>query len=286
MTPALSVRNLCKTFPDFSLKNVSFDVPQGAVVAIIGENGSGKSTTLECILGQDIPTSGSIEIYGMDPAQDIQAHARIGAAFDSCLYPGIFTPAQIAGILKDIYPSWDQKLWEKLTEVTGIPLHQKIQKFSRGMKAKLSLATALSHDASLLILDEATAGLDPVIREEMLDLLLDFMQDETHSILMTSHITSDLEKIADYVVFIQNGQIIFTEEKETLLSRYGLAQVTGSQLEFVDDALVVRKRVQPLATDLLVRDRKTFRDRYPDYAIQPATLDEIVLMFTKGETLS
>lgn len=153
------------------------------------------------------------------------------------------------------------------------------------MKAKLSLAAALSHDASLLILDEATAGLDPVVREEMLDLLLDFMQDETHSILMTSHITSDLERIADYIVFIQDGRIVFTEEKETLLNAYGMAQVTRDQLEFIDGDLVLRKRTQPLATDLLVADRKQFARRYPDYAVVPATLDEIVLMFTKGETL-
>ncbi|WP_297567024.1 ABC transporter ATP-binding protein [uncultured Faecalibaculum sp.] len=285
MTPALSVRQLCKHFPKFSLQDITFDVPQGSVVGLIGENGSGKSTTLECILGQDIPDTGEISVYGINPFQDIQAHARIGAAFDTCLFPEVFTPATLEKAFAGIWPGWDRTRWKQLMETCGIPEDQKIQKFSRGMKAKLSLAAALSHDASLLILDEATAGLDPVVREEMLDLLLDFMQDETHSILMTSHITSDLERIADYIVFIQDGRIVFTEEKETLLNAYGMAQVTRDQLEFIDGDLVLRKRTQPLATDLLVADRKQFARRYPDYAVVPATLDEIVLMFTKGETL-
>lgn len=285
MIPALSVRNLCKQFPDFSLQDISFDVPQGTVVAMIGENGSGKSTTLECILGQDIPTSGTIEIFGENPAAHIDAHARIGAAFDTCLFPEVLTPEQIASIFRDLYPAWNETAWQEITSAAGIPMHQKIQKFSRGMKAKLSLAAALSHDASLLILDEATAGLDPVVREEMLDLLLDFMQEENHSILMTSHITSDLEKIADYIVFIQNGRIVFTEEKEKLLCEYGLANVTRDQLAFIQEDLIVRKRQQPLSVQLLVRNRKVFQDLYPDYVVTPATLDEIVLLFTKGETV-
>lgn len=286
MTPALSVNKLCKNFPGFALKDISFTVPQGVVAAIIGENGSGKTTTLECILGQDIPTSGSVEIYGINPFEDVKIHSRLGAAFDSCLYPEIFTPNQIASFLKDVYPDWDQAAWDKLMLASGIPASQKIQKFSRGMKAKLSLAAALSHHASLLILDEATAGLDPVVREEMLDLLQEFMEDETHSILMTSHITSDLERIADYIIFIQNGQVVMTEEKETLLEQYGIARITQEQAGFIDESLVLRTRRQPLSVELLVKDRTAFSDRYPDYVLQPASLDEIVLMFTKGEALS
>ncbi len=283
MKPALSVRKLCKEFPDFALKDITFEIPQGTVFAIIGENGSGKSTTLECILGQDIPTSGEIEIYGINPFENIEAHALVGAAFDSCLFPETFTPAQTAQVLSGVYSEWDQSRWEKICTECEIPMNRKIRTFSRGMKAKLSLAAALSHHAKLLILDEATAGLDPVIREEMIDQLLEFMQEEDHAILMTSHISSDLERIADYIVFIRDGQIVFTEDKEKLLSEYGLASVTSEQLEFVDPALICRIRKQAMSTDLLVGDRTEFRRRYPDYALKAPSLDEIVLMFTRGE---
>lgn len=283
MTPALSVQNLCKSFGEFSLRDITFDVPCGAVTAIIGENGSGKSTTLACILGQDIPDSGTVEIFGADPFRDIQSHAALGVSCDTSQFPGVFTPNQLESVFQDIYPDWDTASWNRLLSICQIPRNRRIDKFSRGMKAKLSLAASLSHRARLLILDEATAGLDPVVREEMLDLLLEFMQEEDHSILMTSHICSDLEKIADYIVFIRNGQIVFREEKDTLLEQYGLASVSREQLSFVDDSLILRRRMLPMSTDLLVRDRRAFAIRYPDYVLKQPTLDEIVLMFTKGD---
>lgn len=283
MTPALSVQNLCKSFGEFALQDITFDVPCGVVTAIIGENGSGKSTTLACILGQDIPDSGTVAIFGTDPFQDIQAHAALGVSGDISQFPGAFTPNQLESVLKGLFPDWDTAAWNRLLELCQIPGTRRIEQFSRGMKAKLSLAAALSHRAKLLILDEATAGLDPVVREELLDLLLEFMQEENHSILMTSHISSDLEKIADYIIFIRNGRIVFSEEKDTLLEHYGLASVSREQLGYVDESLILRRRVQPMSTDLLITDRQAFATRYPDYVLKQPTLDEIVLMFTKGD---
>lgn len=283
MDYALSVQNLNKKFAGFSLNNISFNVPQGCVVGMIGENGSGKSTTLKCILGQDIPDSGTVRIFGINPYQHIEAHANVGAAFDTARFPDNFTIEDVAAILQDVYPDWDEESWKQLIHTCSLPGGQPIGKFSRGMKAKLSLAAALSHKAGLLILDEATAGLDPVIREEMLDLMLEFMQEQTHAILMTSHITSDLEKIADYIVFIKDGKIVFTEEKDALLEQYGLVQVSSEQYGYIRPELIVRQRKLPMAWELLIQDRKAFESCYPDYALRPASLDEIVLMFTKGE---
>lgn len=283
MENALSVRNLNKTFPDFALHNISFDVPKGSVVGIIGENGSGKSTTLKCILGQDIPSSGTVEIFGINPYEDIKAHDYVGAAFDTAHFPDNFCANDIAAVLSRVFVHWNWEVWESLLKNCRLNPTQPIGKFSRGMKAKISLAAALSHEASLLILDEATVGLDPVIREEMLELLLDFMQQDGHAILMTSHITSDLEKIADYIVFIKDGRIEFVEEKDTLLDQYAMVQVSQSQQEFIQPEFIVRKRRLPLACELLIKGRQEFMNLYPDYALSPATLDEIVLMFIKGE---
>lgn len=153
------------------------------------------------------------------------------------------------------------------------------------MKAKLDIVCALCHEADLLILDEATAGLDPVIREEMIDQLLNFMQDEKHAILMTSHISSDLERIADYIIFIKDGQIVFIEQKDLLLAEYGMACVSSDQLEYIAVEFIVRLRKQAMNTDLLIRNRAEFSKRYPDYSLRPASLDEIILMFTRGKTL-
>lgn len=283
MEDALVVKDLTKVFPKFSLDQVSFTVPAGSVVGLIGENGSGKSTTVRCILGQSVPQSGTIRIYGIDYTDPVRAHEQIGAAFDVCSFPEILNARQVSKILKDIYKSWSEERFFELLAHFDIDPDRKIRDLSRGMKAKVSLCSALCHNARLLILDEATSGLDPVVREEMLDLLQEFMKEEDHSILMTSHISSDLEKIADYIVCIQNGKIVFNGEKETIFG-YGIARLREDQLEFVDPALILSKRHQPLCIEVLIKDRFAFARRYPDYAIDPATLDDVVLMLSKGET--
>lgn len=283
MVPALQVSHLTKRFKDFTLDDISFTVPAGSVVGIIGENGSGKSTTIRCILGQDIPDSGTIEIYGVNALEHVSTHARLGAAFDSSCFPPMFSARKIESVLRDIYSQWDSDLFTRLLEENKIAPDKKVSAFSRGMKAKLAMICALCHNPGLLILDEATAGLDPVVRESLLDLLLDFMQDETHSILMTSHITSDLEKIADYILFIKDGKIVFMEEKDRLLDSYAIARITRDQLEFIDPALIARRRTLPSHLEIFTSDRQGFTSRYPDYVLVPATLDDLVLFFEKGE---
>lgn len=284
MDYVLRVNNLSKTFKDFSLKNISFDVPAGSVVGMVGENGSGKSTCIRCILGQDVYAHGSIELFGKNARDNIESHSRIGTASDICPFPDSFSARQVSSVLNDIYSDWDEQHFFELLKSFDLPPEKAIKKMSRGMKVKLCLASALSHESDLLILDEATAGLDPVVREEILDLLMSYMEKESRSIFMTSHITSDLERIADYILYIQNGEILFMEEKSVLESS-GIAHVKADQIAYIDPSLVVRVRKQPLCTDLLIKDRREFARRYPDYVIEPAKIDDVILMYSKGVSL-
>ncbi len=280
---ALAVQNLNKNFPTFSLKDISFTVPVGSVVGLVGENGSGKTTCVRCILGQDVFTSGTIEIFGQNANQSL-SHEVIGAAFESCPFPEVFTLKQIANVMNQIYSTWDSKAFLTKLDQLGLPLHQPIRTFSRGMKAKVSICAALCHQAKLLVLDEATSGLDPIVREEILDILLEYLEQNTCGILITSHISSDLERIADFIVFLQAGQVIFIKSKEEL-EAYGLAHVRRDQFEFIDPDCILKVRFQPLWIDVLVSDRASFRKRYPDYALDQVSLDEVILMYGKGEEL-
>ena len=280
---ALAIQNLNKDFPTFSLKEVSFTVPVGSVVGLVGENGSGKTTCVRCILGQDVFTSGTIKIFGQD-ANQASSHMPIGVAFESCPFPEVFTLKQIAKVMKQIYPTWDSRAFLQKVEQLGLPLQQPIRTFSRGMKAKVSICATLYHQAKLLVLDEATSGLDPIVREEILDILLEYLEHNTCSILITSHISSDLERIADFIVFLQDGQVVFIKSREEL-ETYGLAHVRSDQLELIEPSYILKVRPQSLWIDVLVCDRASFRKRYPDYALDQANLDEVILMYGKGENL-
>lgn len=282
MSSALCVAGLNKKYKDFELKNVSFEVPEGAVVGLVGENGSGKSTLIRCILTQNVFESGTVEIYGENPQKNVEIHNRISVASDWSPFWMTFTPRQISSFLKDIYKNWDETQYIAYLDCFNLPLDKKLSTFSRGMKVKLSLCVALSHHADLLILDEATSGLDPIVREEILELLLDFMQEEQRSIFLTSHITSDIERIADYILYIDNGEIRFMIEKEKI-ENWGLANVRQDQLELIDPQLILSQRQTPLCVQLLVENRHEFAMRYPDYVLHAITLDEVILMIAKGE---
>lgn len=284
MENALTVDHLNKNFDHFSLNDITFSLPEGMVLGIIGENGSGKSTLIRCILGQDVPSSGTIRMYGINPAEDIQVHDKIGTAFDQCCFPEEFTIGQISKVLKKLMPGWNTELFEKTLSGTNIRMNSKIRTLSKGMKARVSLAAAISHDASLIILDEATSGLDPVVREEMINLLMKYLQeDQRRSMLMTSHITSDIEKAADLILMIQDGKIVFLIEKDILAENYGLARLKSDQLNFLKPDLVSRIREQEYFTEALITNRNEFIRRYPDYEIEPASLDDVIVMYRKGE---
>ena len=203
MTNSIEIRGLCKSYGDFALDNIDLTLPGGAIMGLIGENGAGKTTTLKCILNMIHRDSGSITLLGRDNiAQEQEAKADIGVVLDDCFFHDSLHPRDLNAILAPAWPTWDSGLFRDYLAKFKLPEGKQIKEFSRGMKMKLSLSAALAHRPRLLILDEATAGLDPVVRDEILEEFLAFIQDEDHSILISSHIISDLEKVADYITYL------------------------------------------------------------------------------------
>ena len=282
MDSALTVSGLTKTYPDFVLDSVSFSVPSGSIVGLIGENGAGKSTTINAALGLIRKESGRVSILGREDL-DSDTREEIGVVFDGSNYPEILSPRKLNRIMKNIYRTWDEMAYFRLLGQFSLPPDKQIKQFSKGMKMKLAISAALSHHPKLLILDEATSGLDPVIRDDILDMLLDFVQDETHSILLSSHITSDLEKIADYIVFIHQGKVVFSKTKDELMERYGILKCGAAQFDVLDRTEIIAYRKMDYEWQVLVSDRENMRKKYSKVMIVPATIDEIMLLYVKGE---
>lgn len=282
MNDALTISGLAKTYKDFKLNGVSFSVPCGSIVGLIGENGAGKSTTINAILGLIQKEAGSICILGKEQI-DSEIKEQIGVVFDGNNYPEILSPQKLNRVMKEIYHSWDEHTFQNLLRKFSLPADKLIKQFSKGMKMKLAIAVALSHNSKLLILDEATSGLDPVIRDDMLDILLDFAQDETHSILISSHITTDLEKIADYIVFIHEGQVVFSKPKDDLTEQYGIIKCGAAQFDALDKSDIIVYRKMDYEWQVLIADRDAMKKKYPKALIEPATIDEIMLLYVKGE---
>ena len=282
MTNALTVSGLTKTYPDFVLDQVSFSVPSGSIVGLIGENGAGKSTTINAALGLIQKEAGQVSIFGKERL-DGDTKEEIGVVFDGSNYPEILSPRKLNGVMKRIYRSWDEAAYFRLLNQFSLPPEKRIKQFSKGMKTKLAISVALSHHSRLLILDEATSGLDPVIRDDILDMLLDFVQEEDHSILVSSHITSDLEKIADYIVFIHEGKVVFSKPKDELVEQYGVLKCGAAQFDALDKADIIVYRKMDYEWQVLVADREKMQKKYPKAMVVPATIDEIMLLYVKGE---
>lgn len=280
MNYALKLNNVTKTYKnsDFSLKKVSFSLPSGSVMGFVGENGAGKTTTIGCILQTLFKDSGTIQILGREMTDaNVEIRENIGVVYDGDNFPGYLSAEQLSNIMNGIFKQWDDKLFQNYINSFHLSKKQKIKTYSKGMTMKLALAVALSHHPKLLILDEATSGLDPVMRDEILDVLLEFVGDEDHSILLSSHITSDLEKIADYITFIHNGKIILTETKDNLIYNYGILRCKEKQVELIEpeDIIVYRKR--DYQTDILVSNMSIAERKYPGVIIDHVTIDEIML---------
>ena len=280
---SISVHNLRKRFPDFLLDDISFQVPCGRIVGFIGENGAGKTTTIKLILNQLRRDGGSIEILGEDNTKYLQ-HGSIGVVFDECKFHDVLNAQDLGEILSGIYNSWDQTLYTQYLKQFGIPPAQRIKELSKGMKMKLSIICAISHHPDILILDEATTGLDPVVRDEILDLFLDFIQDEKHSILFSTHITSDIQKIADYVVLIHNGKLIFEEQKDEMIYNYGIIRCKKADFSQInpDDYLISRETT--LSMECLVHDREAVRKKYSNFIVDNASIEDIMLFYIKGDS--
>ena len=280
---SISVHNLRKRFPDFLLDDISFQVPCGRIVGFIGENGAGKTTTIKLILNQLRRDGGSIEILGEDNTKYLQ-HGSIGVVFDECKFHDVLNAQDLGEIMSGIYNTWDQTLYTQYLKQFGIPPAQRIKELSKGMKMKLSIICAISHHPDILILDEATTGLDPVVRDEILDLFLDFIQDEKHSILFSTHITSDIQKIADYVVLIHNGKLIFEKQKDEMIYNYGIIRCKKADFNQInpDDYLIFRETT--LSMECLVRDREAVRKKYSNFIVDNASIEDIMLFYIKGDS--
>ena len=277
----ISVKNLCKSFEGFTLNNVSLQVPKGRIVGFIGENGAGKSTTINLILNELKRDSGSIEILGTNTF-DSSIKQEIGVVFDECNFHEFFTAQNVAKIFSGVYHTWDNSLFDLYMKKFNVPLSKPIGSFSKGMKMKLSIICAMAHRPKLLILDEATTGLDPVVRDEILDMFLDFIQDEEHSIFFSSHIISDIEKIADYVILIHQGKIVFEEEKDTLIYQYGIIRCEKRQFADIQPEDYIISRKTNVSMECLVRDKEAARRKYKNLVVDSASLEEIMLFYIKG----
>lgn len=282
MNDALTISGLTKTYKDFVLDGVSFSVPSGSIVGLIGENGAGKSTTINATLGLIRKEAGSVSVLGKEEL-DNEIKEQVGVVFDGSNYPEILSPRKLNRVLKNIYQSWDERAFLNLLKKLSLPMDKPIKQYSRGMKMKLAISAALSHNSKLLILDEATSGLDPVIRDDILDILLDFVQDEDHSILISSHITTDLEKIADYIVFIHEGKVVFSKPKDELTEQYGIIKCGAAQFDALDKSDIIVYRKMDYEWQVLISDRTAMQKKYPKVMIVPATIDEIMLLYVKGE---
>lgn len=278
MENCIEVRNITRSYPQFSLKNVTFNVPCGSVVGFIGENGAGKSTTIKAILGLLKKGGGSITVLGENADELTPAtKEKIGVVFDGLSFPENLTVKQLDKVMRGIYKTWSSERFFGYMTKFELPFDKKFKSFSRGMVMRLSIAAAMSHDTQLLILDEPTSGLDPVMRSEILDIFLDFMQDETHSILMSTHITSDLEHIADYICFIHKGEIIFTEERNEMMERHRILKCTDEQLNAIDKADIIGMRKGKFQNEVLT----TNAHKYPDIPADAPSIEEIMVFYVK-----
>lgn len=282
----LELDRVSKTFPksDFMLDSVSFSLPYGGIMGFVGENGAGKTTTIGCILNTIAKDSGMVRLFGEEMSDsDTAIREKIGVVYDGDNFPGYLTAAQLSGIMGGLYKNWDRALFENYLQGFRLPAGQKIKTYSRGMTMKLAVSAALSHHPQLLVLDEPTGGLDPVMRDEILDVFLDFVQEADHSILLSSHITSDLEKIADYITFIHEGRVILTASKNDLAYHYAVMRCGESQFRALDPEDILAYRKRDFQIDVLVPDRKGAEKKYRDAVVDHVPVDEILLLLVKGE---
>jgi len=280
----LRVENLSKRYKGFKLDNVSFDVPKGVIMGLIGENGAGKTTTIHAILDLIKKDAGTVSFWGNTLSEDTRdLKEDIGVVFDEICFYGTLTPEKVGKISEAAYRQWDDNVYFDYLNKFKLPLNKPIKTFSKGMKMMLSIAVALSHNPKLLILDEATSGLDPSVREDMLDVFLTFVQDENHAILMSSHMTADLEKIADYITFIHEGKLLFCKPKDMLRYEYGIIRCSEEIFESVKSEEILAYRKNGYQIDAIVKDKLKIKKNFPDIIVDDATIDDIFLIYVKGE---
>ena len=285
MDTILQVEDLTKEYAGFKLDHVSFSLPSGAIMGLIGENGAGKSTTINAILNLIKKDAGRVTFWGQELEAGKALKEDIGVVFDDINFYETLTPAKVGRISAEAYRQWDDALYGEYLKRFQISPKKEIKTLSKGTKMKLCIAVALSHRPRLLILDEATSGLDPVMRDDILDIFLDFVQDENHSILMSSHITTDLEKVADYITCIHQGKVLFSKSKDELRYQYGIIRCGAALYDQIDQEEILACRKDAYQWNILVGDKEKARKKYKTAVVDDATLDDILLLYVKGEQI-
>lgn len=277
MENAIEIKGLKKSYKDFDLE-LSLALPRGCIMGLVGENGAGKSTTIKCILGMAEKDAGTIKVLGQDAGGSGKAlKEQIGVVMDEPPFPEGLTAKQIGRVMAGIFKSWDSAVYNAYLTRFSLPLDKGFKEFSRGMKMKLSIAAALSHHPTLLILDEPSSGLDPLVRDEVMDIFSEFTRDESHSILISSHIVSDLEKICDYIAFIHKGRLMLCEEKDELLEKFCFVRCAAGELESISPEAVIGRKRNPYGVSAIVR-----RDAVPAGMKQtPVSIEELFVFMTK-----
>ncbi len=279
-TNAIEIKGITKRYDGFTLDDLSFNVPKGSIMGFVGQNGAGKSTTINTILNIIRPDEGSVSVFGLDNIKDEkEIKKNIAAVFDELPFHETLNAKNLNSILKRIFDEWSSETFFNYLDRFSLPSKKKFGQFSKGMKMKLQIAAALSHNAKLLIMDEATTGLDPVVRNEILDIFLEYLQNEEHSILMSSHITSDLEKIADSVTFIDKGKLLITGYKDDVLNSHGIIKCSKSDYESIDKNDIISARITEFGVEALVSDKSECLKKYSGAVIDPAALDDIMVYY-------
>lgn len=285
MKNAIEIRNLVKNYGDkFTLGEINLDIPSGIIIGLIGENGAGKTTLIKSILNIIRSDKGNIKIFEKDiKINESEIKENIGVVLDNMFFPELLMPKDINSIMKDVYKNWDEQLFNKYLSEFKLKNNQSIKSMSKGMRKKLEIATALSHHPKLLILDEPTSGLDPVVRNEVLDIFLDFIQDEEHTILLSTHITSDLEHIADKIIFINQGKVVLDQSRDDLLDNYGILKCDIDKFDTISKDDIIAYKKNKYDCEILVNDINKIKKKYKDFIVDKITLEELMVLMIKGE---
>ncbi len=284
MSNIIEIKNLVKKYDDkFKLGSINLDIPSGIIVGLIGENGAGKTTLIKSILNILKIDEGNIKIFNKDfNKEENNIKEDIGVVLDNMFFPEILTPNDINIIMKNIYKKWDEELFKKYLNDFGLNLNKQIKTMSKGMRKKLEIATSLSHHPKLLILDEPTSGLDPVVRNEVLDIFLDFIQDEEHTILLSTHITSDLEHIADKIIFINKGKILLDKNRDDLLDNYGILKCDINSFNTISKEDIIVYKKNKYNYEILVDNISKIKKKYKNFIVDKITLEELMVLMIKG----
>ncbi len=286
MDEILQIKDLTKSYRNFKLDRVSFSIPKGSIMGLIGENGAGKSTTINAILGLIKKDKGTVRFWGKELDSSKQIKENIGVVFDGINFYETLTPEKVGKICAAAYKQWDSSTYQKFLERFSLSKGKEIKTLSKGMKMKLSIAAALSHRPKLLILDEATSGLDPVMRADILEIFAEFVREGGHSILMSSHITTDLEKVADYITFIHRGKVLFCKRKSELCRDYGMIRCESDLFEKFDRADILAYRREGNQWNILVGDKEMAKNKYKNVVVDTITIEDMLLMYVKGDKLA